>query len=650
MARKRSTIPADKPVTPIHVFANEMAELMAIIRPWFIWLPLVIGAALLRFFWPDNFAVVGFLGAVVIAIPALIWVMDAKDRNIPYFVHTVLSAIVIAGTLGYIDLCGYAGHRYVGLFLLLFGIPLLCLTWSIRGAITEKHEAQGTHLQDVFEQAGMPNTALKIHPHHEDNSKGKKEKVKKEKVKRTHKWSMRMGDDEPEPIKAEVVTEPEAGPEAIPTGKVRRTPIDRRIKGTVTMDPGMTHDDMVDNIRRVESAGGFPPGSFVLAPNLDHAGKTDVIISDPRIIKQPIFYPGPSFIGGSVADPISIGTYQDGTECEWNICHTMTQIMGMINSGKSLGGGWSIGAELITRNDCVIWAADVTKGYQTLGPLAPAIHRIETTPKGARLMLEDLNSLIKPRTNYLAEHGFGKWQKGCGLNYLVVWLEEIPDIVRDIGTAGKDLWIRSVKNGRSAGITILWSLQRSDFTQVPTIARGQGAKMCFGVADPHEAKFGLSSAQKDAGCTPELWGQRQQGMCYLDAPGIPEDYLAMPLRTWYWGEDDSIIKAHAAKYPISDRPYDDLMVKTLGVHTPAPMEATPTVVEPLDTNDARMIMRTWIIGKKGQEVTNKELFEQAKQTGYTSRGWAYKVMHEFEDEKMISRIEQGKWMVNEDFD
>ena len=145
--------PDDKPVTPIHVFADEMAELAAVLRPWAIWLPLIFGAILLRQFWPDNQFVVGFLGLAAVMVPVLIWAME-KELNIAFFVHSILSGLFIAGVLSVVDILGYAGHHYLGLFLLLFGIPLLCITWSVRGAIHEKQLEQTTHFGEFFEKAG----------------------------------------------------------------------------------------------------------------------------------------------------------------------------------------------------------------------------------------------------------------------------------------------------------------------------------------------------------------------------------------------------------------------------------------------------------------------------------------------------------------
>jgi hypothetical protein len=101
------------------------------------------------------------------------------------------------------------------------------------------------------------------------------------------------------------------------------------------------------------------------------------------------------------------------------------------------------------------------------------------------------------------------------------------------------------------------SLQRSDYSQMPTLARGQLANMCFGVANGHDASFGLSDAQDDAGARPELWSNKQPGMAYLDAPSIPGERIAMPLRTFEWGKDGKAMREHCALFPAVSKPLDE---------------------------------------------------------------------------------------------
>jgi hypothetical protein len=344
----------------------------------------------------------------------------------------------------------------------------------------------------------------------------------------------------------------------LPGSKLRVKAISpTKAEAKMELPPGeKTAKDVQARVPYVESGMQFPPGSIIATPHPDRADWADVTITDPRAMRKPIPWPGPSAPGASIGAPIRPGMWQDGDPVAYVITGHHLQIMGMTGAGKSIGGCWNFLAEVITRPDAVVLAADITKGEQTLGPLRPALHRFETTKDGVRDMLTGLHAVIKPRTAYLSTKGLQKWQPGCGLSYLVVWLEEAPDIVDALGDKGEDRFLSTLKAIRSAGGTVVLSLQRSDWTQIPTLARSQLAKMCFGVAEAADAKFGLSDAQLDAGAAPELWQAKQPGMAYLDAPSIPDNRTALPLRTFAWGEDGQAITEHAARYPASARPAD----------------------------------------------------------------------------------------------
>ena len=599
-----------------HVFANEIGETIAIIRPFVVWPLLAIGAALLHHFWADSYYAITFLVMSAVLIPVLVWHVS-KHHTIAEFLHIVLTSVLIAGILGMVDLFGWTKATA---FAMLFAVPMICLTWSIRGGIAARDEAKGQHLGGFFDAAGLPDTHIKL---------PKKEKPKAGAVS---KWWNRG-------------EEPVAAEEPLPDGKQRKAADQRRLTGTVHLPPGGVPDDVVKNLRRVESAAGYPPNTLSVTQNPDHAGIGNVVMSDPRIIKKLIPYPGPSHVGGSIASPISVGLYQDGTEVEFDVPGNQVQVMGQTGSGKSLGAGWGTLAEVVTRYDVAVWAIDVTKGYQTLGPLETALHRLATEDDSACELLEDVQRLIKPRTNYLAENGLSKWQKDCGLQYMMIWLEEVPDIVRAVGPKGKEAWMRSVKAARSAGIGFWWSLQRADFREIPTITRGQAGKWCFGVSDEKEAKFGLTTIQQAAGCQPQLWGRNQPGTSYIDIPGIPVEHVSMPMRAWYWGEDATRIKAHAEQYPASARPYDAVTMALFEDNAKVPLFPATSPVkipmvkpdpEKIPIDDARAKVRAWLLKNKDRTITAADIPEMIKGTGFT-RTWGYKVMRELTAQEFLER-------------
>ena len=657
---------------------SELAKKVGVVTPFVVWPIALVMAFVLHQFWPDNMWVLAFIATMAVAFAWLGWYLT-HDRKGLASEHMVLTILAYGALFSLVDAMGWT--RFT-VFLMIFGVFAICCSWSMRNVVRHHDESQGANINKLFESAGVEGAKMHVKPLPGETRK-----------RMTLPFS--RGSKPAETKQVEVITD------APKVGKQRSTPIGVSREAKIILKPGQTVDDLLKKVDSIESAGETPPGTFSVTPNEDNARIADVVLSDPRAIKNPSPWPGPSWIGGSIADTISVGMYQDGTEIEFDILGLQIQIMGMIGSAKSLGAGWNALAEIVTRHDAIVWGVDITKGDQTLGPLRPALHRLATTPDEAMRLLQDANDLIKPRTDYLAKKGMPKWQKGCGLKYLVVWLEEVPDIMEALENhergelSGVDIWLKSVKAARSAGITFVWSLQRADFTQVPTLARGQAAKWCFGVADSHEASFGLSKLQDDAGCEPERWGNRSPGKCFLDAPSIPIKKVPMPGRTWYWGPDSKLIHAHALKYPASEREEDEVMKAVLGrvqvaeppVSTPTrkspdtslylgnnesermedteditdaeldqeladlttDMELTTGKVEPLPPEAARAVLRDWLEARPGETVRNRDLLDVRLRTGRT-REWSYPVMREFERSGLVRRIDSDDgiaWEISE---
>jgi hypothetical protein len=342
-----------------------------------------------------------------------------------------------------------------------------------------------------------------------------------------------------------------------------------KAEAVAVLPPGKTAADLIGKLPSIESAGKIPPGALTATADPDQANRALITLSDPRIFSHAIPWPGPSAPGTSIANPLRPGIWQDAEPVMYVIVGHHVFAMGASGAGKSIGGGWNLVGEIITRPDAAVIGADITKGDQTFGPLRPALHRFETTPAGARSLIDDVHGIIKPRTDYLAERGLQKWETGCGLSYLVIWLEETPDIWEKLSGKGEERLINTARALRSGGGTLVFSVQRNTWDQVPTIIRSQMASMCFGLNDAADCRFGLSERQQEAGVNPAEWGIRTPGKAVLDAPTIPLERVTMPLRTYSWGDNADLMTAHAAAYPAADRPVDAITAQICG-GTPAP--------------------------------------------------------------------------------
>jgi hypothetical protein len=349
----------------------------------------------------------------------------------------------------------------------------------------------------------------------------------------------------------------------------------RKITGVLHTPPGsITHEALAKTVGLIEAGRELPPGSISIAPDKDNAARHLVTISDPRVLRDAVPWPGPSRPGKSIAEPLRYGLWQDSEDCDVTVTGYHAQWMGMTGAGKTESALWTEVGETVTRHDAAVILFDITKGRQFGGPLEPALHALLTDPAEALEWMQRLHQARLARTNYLETIGLTKWVEGCGLTHLTVWYEEVYDVIEQFSKADLyETWESDVKADRSAGKRNVLSLQRADYTQMPTIVRGQLAKGCFGVDSPQDADFGLSPYQRNHDCQPELWGTSQPGMAYLDTPAIRETYRSMPMRWYWWGPDTSLIGEHCARYPASDRPLDHitgpiLFPGTTGVRLP----------------------------------------------------------------------------------
>ncbi|UBU19195.1 hypothetical protein [Nonomuraea gerenzanensis] len=345
------------------------------------------------------------------------------------------------------------------------------------------------------------------------------------------------------------------------------------IQGTVELVDGDTAGDLARATPSMESLAGLPPGSIKVNENPRNAGEATVIVSNPLILDDPVPWPGPSRPGGSPADPLHCGMFQDGSPAEFVLVGAHGQVMGMTGAAKTTAGMWGVIGEWITREETATAVVDITKQGQSTEPCKDALHYVVDSKAKARKFFNDLERVAQKRLAHLAQRRLIAWEPGCGLSYLLVWIEEAADVFDNIDM---DTFVNLARMLRSAGGSFVWSLQRADHTQMPTIVKGQGGgKICFGVESPHDAKWGLTEEQEDQGAAPDKWKARQPGMAYMDVQGVPASHIALPMRWHDWGRTNAErvarFAAHCANYPAAARPVDPITAELFV--PPAPSSA-----------------------------------------------------------------------------
>ena len=119
--------------------------------------------------------------------------------------------------------------------------------------------------------------------------------------------------------------------------------------------------------------------------------------------------------------------------------------------------------------DVVIWAIDLKNGME-LGPWAPCIARLATTPEEARALLADAVAILEARAELLAATGQRVWEPSPDMPALVIIIDEYAELADDAPDAIKDA-DSIARRGRAVAVTLIAATQRP--TQK---AMGQGAR------------------------------------------------------------------------------------------------------------------------------------------------------------------------------
>lgn len=536
MARpKGNTVTVMEDTSIDRVIAAAVSQLLVVAPPWVLAVLAVIASAVFHHLWGAHlWASFGLLPPTVL-LTVLAW-LSAHSRGWLGRAHITATPAAVGLWMA---LATAAGPFAAGLmsFTTVIGMATLALTWNIRVVVRNHNEGRG---QDILGAAFE--------------------------------------------VKAEVVGLPDSRLHTLKAGA-------HKILARLVTPPGSkTIEDMQRKRGQIEAALELPPGAVTVAIDEDHAAHALVTVTDPRLMKKPIPWPGPSRPGKSIAEPLRPGVYQDGDEVAYTVLEHHLLSMGCTGSGKSFGGLWNIDAEAITRTDVAIWVADIRKKTQTVGAFAPAIDWLAITKKDSLAMLDTVEAIIGPRTAYLAKKRLKGWRPGCGLTFLIVHLEEASDIFDAMTDKQIEKFVSTMRAARSAGIFLNISLQRAIWNQLDTNARAQFTGfMCFGVSSGDDTKYGLPEHVIDAGATPERWLSNRPGSYYLAAPGIPEEKQAIPARGYLITDEE--MREHAAAWPASVRPLDEVTRRAAGAvyagrTAPATLVAQAEQDEPEDTDPA----------------------------------------------------------------
>jgi hypothetical protein len=330
-----------------------------------------------------------------------------------------------------------------------------------------------------------------------------------------------------------------------------------RVTAPVALAAGeQTNDDMAKALGNIASALDLPKSAVRYTPDPDSNRRGDLVIVPEDMLADVVEYEGPSNLGGSIADPLVLGRYDDGSalvmwlpgDPEEGRNSTHGLIAGGTGSGKG-DAALNLLTEILSRRDVIVWFSD-PKAFQDFAPLRPGLDWAVEGGSGTEVMVAAVEAVIPARTRWLGAHGYRQWIPaaaemqndpahscrtdgsacGCaGMPFLVTWFEEAANTLRNLGD---DAFTGIAQEARAAGISLIVSLQRPSYDQMSTSTRASLPSVIALGCDPRDEGFALPDEVLAQGAHPGTWGNRRPGYCYVVSPGIPEDRYASPGRTW----------------------------------------------------------------------------------------------------------------------
>jgi len=312
---------------------------------------------------------------------------------------------------------------------------------------------------------------------------------------------------------------------------------------------GQTISDVITKIPALESGLGTFRGAVRVYPTPDDlANRCELRVLDIDPHADAIPWPGQST--NTITEPIDLGPFEDASPCRVLFLRQHVLFGGATGAGKSSGLNVLMG-NLAACGDVVIWAIDLKKGME-LGPWAPCIDRLATTPDEARRLLGDAVQVLEARAALLAERSQRVWQPTPEMPALVIIIDEYAELSDDAPDAIKHA-DSIARRGRAVAVNLVAATQRP--TQK---AMGQGAvrsqmdiRISFRVRERKDVDLILGQGMLNAG-----WQAHT-----LNAPGkflIAAAEHDTPKRARAYLLTDQVVEAAANYYADFRPPLDEV--------------------------------------------------------------------------------------------
>ena len=397
---------------------------------------------------------------------------------------------------------------------------------------------------------------------------------------------------------------------------------------------GQTINDVITKIPALESGLGTFRGAVRVYPTPDDlANRCELRVLDIDPHADAIPWPGPSTT--TITQPIDLGPFEDAAPCRVIFLRRHVLFGGATGAGKSSGLNVLMG-NLAACRDVVIWAIDLKKGME-LGPWAPCIDRLATTPDEARHLLADAVKVLEARAAQLAERGHRVWQPTPDMPALIIVIDEYAELSDDAPDAIKHA-DSIARRGRAVAVNLVAATQRP--TQK---AMGQGAvrsqmdvRISFRVRERKDVDLILGQGMLAAG-----WHAHT-----LNAPGkflIAAAEHDTPKRARAYLLTDQVVETAATYYADHRPPLDPISQRAVEEdpypeRTVIPLDTDAMTAEHEQDGSDTMVWTALVLAPM-EGTTVPDLMTA---TGM-SRPWIYLRLRDLADQGQVIQVSRGRW-------
>jgi S-DNA-T family DNA segregation ATPase FtsK/SpoIIIE len=398
---------------------------------------------------------------------------------------------------------------------------------------------------------------------------------------------------------------------------------------------GQTINDVIAKIPGLESGLGTFRGALRVYPTPDDlANRCELRVLDIDPHADAIPWPGPST--STVTEPIDLGPFEDAEPCRVLFLRRHVLFGGATGAGKSSGLNVLMG-NLAACRDVVIWAIDLKKGME-LGPWAPCIDRLATTPDEARGLLADAVKVLEARAAHLAKLGLRVWEPIPDMPALVIIIDEYAELSDDAPDAIKHA-DSIARRGRAVAVNLVAATQRP--TQK---AMGQGAvrsqmdvRISFRVRERKDVDLILGQGMLATG-----WHAHK-----LNAPGkflIAAAEHDTPKRGRAYLVTDQAVEATANHFADFRPALDEVSRRAVEEsHSSERTVVSPDTDHEIDTEtltaEPEAVMWVVLSIAPAEGATVPELMDA---TGM-SRPWIYLRLRELAEQGHVTQVTRGRW-------